>query len=131
MGYDIVLAAGGHEHETDARGLARIPLVIVIKLLLLKTQQHIKIKLGLKKTSLPQSFFHPLNSQSTKNMHKTHIFDQKNNAKKFFLTDLPTLFFFWTVTGNKQFLFLGLILLRKYQHRHCKHFRRFEFDMIL
>ena len=26
-------------------------------------------------------------------MHKTHIFDQKNNAKKNFFTDLPTLFF--------------------------------------
>ena len=25
-------------------------------------------------------------------MHKTHIFDQKNNAKSFF-TDLPTIFF--------------------------------------
>ena len=26
-------------------------------------------------------------------MHKTHIFDQKNNAKKNVFTDLPTLFF--------------------------------------
>ena len=26
-------------------------------------------------------------------MHKTHIFDQKNNAKKIYFTDLPTLFF--------------------------------------
>ena len=31
-------------------------------------------------------------------MHKTHSFDQKNNEK-----------FFFTVTGNKQFLFLGLM----------------------
>ena len=41
-------------------------------------------------------------------MHKTHIFDQKNNAKKYFFTDLPTLFLGGTVTGNKQFIFLGL-----------------------
>ena len=26
-------------------------------------------------------------------MHKTHIFDQKNNAKKKYFTDLPTLIF--------------------------------------
>ena len=26
-------------------------------------------------------------------MHKTHIFDQKNNAKNYFFTNLPTLFF--------------------------------------
>ena len=43
-------------------------------------------------------------------MHKTHIFDQKNNAKK--IKDYwPTYpIFFRTVTGNKQFLFLGLII---------------------
>ena len=36
-----------------------------------------------------------------------HIFDQRNNAKKIILpTYLP--YFFRTVTGNKQFLFLGL-----------------------
>ena len=41
-------------------------------------------------------------------MHKTHIFDQKNNAKLFFYR--PTYpILFQTVTGNKQFLFLGLI----------------------
>ena len=40
-------------------------------------------------------------------MHKTHIFDQKNNQKKYILaTYLP--YFFQTVTGNKQFLFSGL-----------------------
>ena len=32
------------------------------------------------KKSLPLSFYRPSNSQSTKNMHKTHIFDQKNNG---------------------------------------------------
>ena len=37
-------------------------------------------------------------------MHKTHIFDQKNNAKHFFYR--PTYpIFFQTVTGNKQFIF--------------------------
>ena len=41
-------------------------------------------------------------------MHNTHIFDQKNYAKKTFLpTYLP--YFFWTVTENKQLFFLGLI----------------------
>ena len=42
-------------------------------------------------------------------MHKTHIFDQKNNAKK---KPLPTYlpYFFRTVTGNKHFIFLGLII---------------------
>ena len=40
-------------------------------------------------------------------MHKTHIYYQKNNAKKIFFTNLPTLFF-RTVTGNKQYFFLGL-----------------------
>ena len=41
-------------------------------------------------------------------MHKTHIFDQKNNAKNIFLlTYLP--YFFRTVTGNKKYIFLGLI----------------------
>ena len=41
-------------------------------------------------------------------MHKTHIFDQKNNAKKNILpTYLP--YFFQSVTGNKQLIFLGLI----------------------
>ena len=43
-------------------------------------------------------------------MHKTHIFDQKNNAKKhIFPTYLP--YFFRTVTGNKQFIYLGLSFL--------------------
>ena len=42
-------------------------------------------------------------------MQKTHIFDQKNNTKKYILpTYLP--YFFQTVTGNKQYFFLGLIL---------------------
>ena len=36
--------------------------------------------------------FCPPNSQSTKNMHKTHIFDQKIMQKKKKITDLPTLF---------------------------------------
>ena len=53
-------------------------------------------------------------------MHKTHIFDQNNNAKKIFLpTYLP--YFFRIVTGNKQLIFLGLknicediVSLRKY-----------------
>ena len=40
-------------------------------------------------------------------MHKTHIFDQK--IKK--ITDLPTLFFFRTITGNQQFIYLGLMVL--------------------
>ena len=41
-------------------------------------------------------------------MHKTQIFDQKNNAKKnIFPTYLP--YFFRAVTGNKQLIFLGLI----------------------
>ena len=45
------------------------------------------------KKSLLQSFFRPPNSQSTKNMHKTHIFDQKNNEKKNLLpTYLPYFF---------------------------------------
>ena len=41
-------------------------------------------------------------------MHKTHIFDQKNNPPKncFYRSTYPILF--QTVTGNKQFLFLGL-----------------------
>ena len=41
-------------------------------------------------------------------MHKTHIFDQKNNAKKkkFLLTYLT--YFFRAVTENKQIFFLGL-----------------------
>ena len=40
-------------------------------------------------------------------MHKTHIFDQKNNAKKIFFTDLPTLFFFGLLQETNNF-FLGL-----------------------
>ena len=44
-------------------------------------------------------------------MRKTHIFDQKNNAKKINFNHLPTLFF-RTFTGNKQFIFLGLIHIR-------------------
>ena len=41
-------------------------------------------------------------------MHKTHFLDQKNTAKKNFLpTYLP--YFFQAVTGNKQFIFLGLM----------------------
>ena len=42
-------------------------------------------------------------------MHKTHIFDQKNYAKKkrrFYRPTYPI--FFRTVTGNKQLFFLGL-----------------------
>ena len=40
-------------------------------------------------------------------MHKTQIFDQKNNAKKkFYRPTYPI--FLRTVTGSKQFLFLGL-----------------------
>ena len=39
-------------------------------------------------------------------MHKTHIFAPQNNAINNFFTDLP--YFFWTVTGNKQFLGLSL-----------------------
>ena len=34
-----------------------------------------------------------------------HTFLTKNNTKKKDFTDLPTLFFFRTVTGNKQFFF--------------------------
>ena len=43
-------------------------------------------------------------------MHKTHIFDQKNNAKKkrFYWPTYPI--FFQTVTGNKEYFFLGLNL---------------------
>ena len=45
------------------------------------------------KISLPLSFVCPPNSQSTQNMRKTHIFDQKNNPKTISLpTYLP--FFF-------------------------------------
>ena len=44
------------------------------------------------------------------NMHKKHIFYQKNNASKIFFTNLPTLFFL-TVTGNKQYFFLGLSIV--------------------
>ena len=45
-------------------------------------------------------------------MHKTHIFDQKkNNGKKNLkITDLTYPIFFRTVTGNKQLIFLGLII---------------------
>ena len=48
------------------------------------------------------SFFRPPNSQSTQNVYKTHIFDQKNNQKILY-TDLPTLI--QAITGNKPFLF--------------------------
>ena len=53
------------------------------------------------KKSLPLSFSCPPNSQSTQNMHKTRIFDQKIF---FYWPTYP--FFFRNVTGNKQFLFL-------------------------
>ena len=42
-------------------------------------------------------------------MHKTHIFDQKENAKKIYFYRPTYPIFLQTVTGNKQFLFLGLI----------------------
>ena len=32
---DVVLAAGGQEHEANAGGLARVPLVLVVHLFLL------------------------------------------------------------------------------------------------
>ena len=41
-------------------------------------------------------------------MHKTHIFEQKNNQQKKNLTYLP--YFFRVITGNKQKEILGLIL---------------------
>ena len=48
-------------------------------------------------------------------MHKTHFWPKKQCKKKiFFFTDLPTLFFFQTVTGNKPYFFLGLITLFHY-----------------
>ena len=42
-------------------------------------------------------------------MHKTHIFDQKELCKKNFFTDPTYPIYFRTVTGNKQFIFLGII----------------------
>ena len=57
------------------------------------------------KKSLPLSFFCPPNSQSTLNMHKTHIFDQKNYAKNIFFTDLPILFFFGPLQETNNFFF--------------------------
>ena len=50
-------------------------------------------------------------------MHKTHIFDQKNNAKKIFFTDLPSTLFFQAVTGNKQLIFLGLTKYKTMEFR--------------
>ena len=48
-------------------------------------------------------------------MHKTHIFDQKKKCKFFFFTYLPTYpIFFHTVTGNKQYFFLGLVRVHQY-----------------
>ena len=46
-------------------------------------------------------------------MHKTHIFDQKKNPKKNFFYRLTYPIFLRTVTGNKQFIFLGLSILGK------------------
>ena len=40
-------------------------------------------------------------------MHKTHIFDQKNNAK-FFFTDLPTLFLFKLLQETNNIYFFSL-----------------------
>ena len=47
-------------------------------------------------------------------MHKTHFWPKKQCKFFFFFTDLPTLFFFQTVTGNKPYFFLGLITLFHY-----------------
>ena len=55
------------------------------------------------KESLPYSIFSPPDSQSSKNMHKMLIFEQKNNK---FRPTYPI--FLQTVTGNKQLFFLGL-----------------------
>ena len=41
-------------------------------------------------------------------MHETHIFDQKNNAKKKDFTDLPTLFFFGPLQETNNFFFYAL-----------------------
>ena len=41
-------------------------------------------------------------------MHKTHIFDQKNYAKKIFFTDLPTLFFIRPLQETYNIFFLAL-----------------------
>ena len=38
-------------------------------------------------------------------MHKTQIFDQKNNAKKKIFTDLPTLFFYGPLQETNIFFF--------------------------
>ena len=38
-------------------------------------------------------------------MHKTHIFDQKNIAKKNIFTDLPTLFFFGPLQETNNLFF--------------------------
>ena len=38
--HDVVLAARRHQHQTDARRLARVPLVIVV-ILLLRTRHHL------------------------------------------------------------------------------------------
>ena len=52
-------------------------------------------------------------------MQKKKIFDQKNNAKKKKKYRPTYPIFFRTVTGNKQFLFLGLSCMTDRHYPHC------------
>ena len=56
------------------------------------------------KKGLPQSFFSSLTPKSSKNMHKTHIFEQRNNQKiKEDFSNLPTLFCFRPLQETNNF----------------------------
>ena len=52
-------------------------------------------------------FFRPPNAQSMQNMHKKHIFYQKNNASKILFYQPTYPIFFWLLQETNNIFFLA------------------------